>query len=104
MAWMWKTLNAAGAEVVVSSHDHDYERFARKHSDGTAAASGVRQFVVGTGGAVLRGFGSIAPNSLVRWNGSHGILELTLGPASYRWRFVPVAGFTFQDTGSSPCV
>ena len=51
MAWMWRTLDAAGAELVVSGHDHDYERFARKHSDGTAAANGVRQFVVGTGGA-----------------------------------------------------
>ena len=104
MAWMWQTLDAAGAEVVVSAHDHDYERFARKHADGTAAASGVRQFVVGTGGAMLRQFGSVAPNSLVRWNGSYGVLELTLRPASYGWRFVPVGKSTFQDTGSSPCL
>ena len=65
---------------------------------------GCRQFVVGTGGAMLRPFGSVAPNSLVRWNGSHGVLELTLRPASYGWRFVPVGDSTFQDTGSSPCL
>jgi hypothetical protein len=104
LTWMWQTLDTAGAELVVSGHEHDYERFARTHSDGTVAAGGVRQFVVGTGGAMLRSFGSVARNSLVRWNGSHGILELTLGPTSYQWRFVPVAGSTFLDTGSSPCM
>lgn len=104
MAWMWRTLDAAGAEVVVSGHDHDYERFARKHADGTRAASGMRQFVVGTGGAGLRGFSSVAPNSVVRWNSSFGVLVLTLRPASYHWRFVPVGGSTFRDSGSTQCV
>ena len=65
---------------------------------------GCRQFVVGTGGAVLRQFGSVVPNSLVRWNGSYGVLELKLRPASYSWRFVPVGGSTFRDTGSTPCL
>jgi hypothetical protein len=103
MAWIWRTLDSAGAEVVVSGHEHDYERFSRMHSDGTAATNGVRELVVGTGGAALRGFGSIAKNSQVRWNGSHGVLELTLRPAAYQWRFVPVEGASFQDSGSSPC-
>ncbi len=100
---MWETFDAAGAELVVSGHEHDYERFARAHTDHTPTAGGVRQFVVGTGGAMLRPFGSVALNSLVRYNGSPGILELTLSPTSYQWRFVPVAGSTFVDTGSSPC-
>ena len=103
-AWMWRTLDAAGAEIVVSGHDHDYERFSRKHSDGTAAANGVRQFVVGTGGAVLRSFGTRVSNSVVRWNGSFGVLVLRLRPTSYGWRFAPVAGSTFQDSGSTPCL
>ena len=104
LTWMWQTLDAAGAELVVSGHEHDYERFARMHSDRMVASGGVRQFVVGTGGAMLRQFGSVAPNSLVRWNGSYGILELTLQPAGYLWRFIPVGKSTFADTGSSPCL
>ena len=104
LTWLWQTLDAAGAELVVSGHEHDYERFARMHSDRTVAAGGVRQFVVGTGGAMLRPFGTVAPNSLVRWNGSHGVLELTLSPTGYGWRFVAVGESTFQDTGSSPCL
>lgn len=103
-AWMWRTLDAAGAEIVVSGHDHDYERFARTHSDGAAAANGVRQFVVGTGGAVLRPFGSVVANSVARWNGSFGVVVLRLRPAGYNWRFAPVGGSTFQDTGTTTCL
>ena len=36
LTWMWQTLDAAGAELVLSAHEHDYERFARMHSDGAA--------------------------------------------------------------------
>jgi hypothetical protein len=102
-SWMWRTLDAAGAEVVISGHEHDYERFARMHADGSAASSGMRQFVVGTGGAALRPFGTLRPNSKVRYNRSYGILVLTLRPASYSWRFVPTGGSTFRDTGSTSC-
>jgi hypothetical protein len=102
-AWMWRTLDAAGAEIVVSGHDHDYERFARKHSDGSASTNGVRQFVVGTGGVPLRDFGSTVPNSVVRQRSSLGVLVLRLRPTAYSWRFAPVAGESFTDTGSTSC-
>ncbi len=62
----WRALYAAGADVVVNGHDHDYERFAPQAPDGTAdQAGGIREFVVGTGGKELRGFRSSAPNSEV---------------------------------------
>lgn len=32
---IWKTLYAANADVVVSGHDHGYERFAPQKPDGT---------------------------------------------------------------------
>jgi hypothetical protein len=63
----------------------------------------MRQFVVGTGGTTLRRFGSKAPNSVVRWNGSYGVLVLRLRPAGYNWRFAPVPGSTFHDSGSTSC-
>ena len=45
-----------GFDVVVNGHDHDYERFAPMDAAGNPdSAGGVREFVVGTGGAVLRG-------------------------------------------------
>ena len=103
MDWIWRKLDGAGAEIVVAGHDHDYERFLRQHADGTKASNGMREFVVGTGGKDLRSFGTRQLNSMARWNGSHGVLKLTLRPASYAWRFVAVPPATFSDPGSTAC-
>lgn len=100
----WRPLHAAGADVVFSAHEHSYERFAPQDPDGGADPDrGLRQFVVGTGGAPLRGFGSPVPNSEVREGETHGVLELTLRDGGYDWRFVPVAPSTFTDEGSGTC-
>ena len=81
----------------------DYERFLRQHADGTGASDGIREFVVGTGGMTLRNFATVRRNSSARWNASHGVLKLTLLPASYAWRFVAVPPATFSDPGSTAC-
>ena len=84
VAPFWNALYEAGAEVIVNGHDHDYERFAQQTPAGaSSAANGIRQFVVGTGGASLRGFGTIKANSQVRSSSAHGVLKLTLTPTSY---------------------
>ena len=103
MAWIWRKLDDAGAEIVVAGHDHEYERFLRQHADGTGASDGIREFVVGTGGMTLRNFATVRRNSSARWNASHGVLKLTLRPASYAWRFVAVPPATFSDPGSTAC-
>jgi Calcineurin-like phosphoesterase len=103
MAWAWRTLDAAGAELVISGHDHDYERFARQHADGSRSENGLREFIVGTGGAKLRPFRWALRNSVVRWSGSNGILVLTLHPSGYSWRFAAVPGSSFRDAGTTPC-
>ncbi len=101
----WDPLYAAGADVVLSGHRHNYERFARQSPTGAADPQrGIRQFVVGTGGTSLSTFGStIAANSQVRNDRTHGVLKLTLHPTGYDWQFVPVAGQTFTDSGSTSC-
>ncbi|MEW6473383.1 MAG: metallophosphoesterase [Actinomycetota bacterium] len=101
---MWRALMEAGADVVLSGHRHVYERFARQDAEGNATPDGIRQFVVGTGGGPLDQFeGPTAPNSELRKAGTYGVLELTLHPDRYDWRFVPVAGDTFTDSGSDTC-
>jgi acid phosphatase type 7 len=99
----WQDLDSAGADVVLSAHEHDYERFAPQHVDGTASARGIREFIVGTGGRMRHEFKTIRKNSQVRDNNTWGVLELTLHPSSYDWRFVPVAGGGFTDVGSTAC-
>jgi acid phosphatase type 7 len=50
----WDALYAAGADVVISAHDHDYERFAPQDPMGNLDPErGITEFVVGTGGRDL---------------------------------------------------
>jgi hypothetical protein len=101
---LWQALYEAGADVVVVGHDHHYERFAPQDAEGRLdPARGIREFVVGTGGASLRGLRQRLPNSEVAGTGTWGVLELTLSAESYSWRFVPVAGGRFTDSGTATC-
>ena len=104
---LWDDLYAAAAEVVVNAHYENYERFAPQTPDGTAdTATGIREFVVGTGGVGHNSFGTVAANSEVRNSSTYGVLQLTLsddGSNSYTWQFVPVAGQSFTDSGSGSC-
>ena len=101
---LWQALYDAGAEVILNGHEHIYERFAPQTPTGAAdATQGIRQFTVGTGGRTLHTVGTARPNSEVRQDGTHGVLELTLGASGYAWRFVAVAGQSFTDVGTGSC-
>jgi hypothetical protein len=101
---LWQALYQANAEVVISGHDHLYERFAPQTPDGKRdIVHGIREFVVGTGGAGFYQFETIRKNSEVRNRNTHGVIKLTLRPDGYDWEFVPVAGKTFRDSGSARC-
>ena len=104
MSDVWRVLFEAGADVVLSSHDHDYERFAPQRPDGQYDAQrGIREFVVGTGGKNHYPFSTPQPNSEVRNSDTFGVLKLMLRPKGYDWRFVPEAGAAFTDSGSGSC-
>lgn len=101
---MFQALYDAGVEMVLSGHEHIFERFAPQRADGTADPQrGVRQFVVGTGGHALNELGPPLPNSEYRQNTRHGILRLTLGAGTYAWSFVPTGGDAPLDGGTGTC-
>jgi hypothetical protein len=102
---LWDELYAAGAEIVLGGHAHQYERFAPQTPVGAADPTrGIRQFVVGTGGASHdTNFDAIRANSEVRDITTFGVLALTLRPGGYDWRFVPESGGAFTDVGSGVC-
>jgi hypothetical protein len=100
---LWTDLYAARADVVLSGHEHSYERFARQTPWAKARRQGIRQFVVGTGGAGLLGFAAHQPNSQVRISNVHGVLELVLHPASYDWRFISENGPVLDTGGPVTC-
>jgi len=92
---LWYMLAAAHADLVLSGHDHHYERFATLNSQAQPAA-GVRQFVVGTGGKQLYGVPTVGAGSLVRVMNHSGVLKLDLRSNGYRWRFVGTNSFTID--------
>ncbi|WP_412742443.1 metallophosphoesterase family protein [Krasilnikovia sp. MM14-A1004] len=98
-----RTLRAAGVELLLTGHNHTYERFAPQDADGRSDPDGIRAFVVGTGGAPLHTFGRRAAHSQVRNDRTYGVLRLTLSSGAYRWKFVPVPGAHFTDAGSGVC-
>jgi chitodextrinase len=101
---MWQDLYNADADVALVGHSHDYERYAPQNASGQLDnARGIREFVVGTGGAFFTGISSARPNSQVRQNNTYGVLKLTLHPTSYDWQFVPEPGKTFTDSGTDSC-
>jgi hypothetical protein len=103
MQEVWRVLDSAAADLILVGHDHDYERFAPQTETGAAGPDGVRQFVVGTGGAELRDFATIQANSEMRNSTSWGVLRLVLRADRYDWEFVPAPGATFTDQGSATC-
>ena len=100
----WEDLYAAHADLMLSGHEHSYERFApqdpRGHSD---PEHGIRQITVGTGGRSHTVLGIPQPNSEVRNDNTYGVLKLTLSPGKYSWEFVPEKGKTFRDSGEGTC-
>ena len=101
---LWDALYAAGADVVINAHARIYERFAPQTPAGVAdPANGIRQFTAGTGGQGLDAIGAVRPNSEAITNTAYGVLKLTLDATSYSWQFVPVAGQTFTDSGTTTC-
>lgn len=101
---LWQALYDFHADLVLSGHDHNYERFGPQTATGTLDnVRGIRSFVVGTGGKELRVLGTTKANSELRNNNSLGILKLTLHAENYDWQFASIPGHTLTDAGSAAC-
>ena len=100
---LWRALYSAGADVILSAHEHFYERFAPQTPDGIADPRfGIRQFIVGTGGAPLTQPVRRVANSEAVLS-TYGVLRLTLDTQSYRWEFLSSDGGAILDAGTGLC-
>jgi acid phosphatase type 7 len=101
---LWEALYAADADVVLNGHDHNYQRFGPQDPNGKADPQrGIREFVVGTGGRSHYPILDPIANSEDYNDETYGVLRLTPRPEGYEWRFIPVEGETFTDSGSARC-
>jgi hypothetical protein len=101
----WRMLQDRNADLILNGHAHRYERFAPMNPGGVRSSNGIREFVVGTGGEsggddTNR---ATAPNLQKLKLRTPGVLRLDLGAGTYAWKFVPIAGRTFTDSGSGSC-
>jgi hypothetical protein len=101
----WSVLYRAGAEIVLSGQAPDYERLTRVDPRGYVDyLHGLREFVVGTGGARRSSKSQVVTDSRTRavewWE--PGVLRLGLGPSGYSWRFL-ATGTPVPDFGGESC-
>jgi Calcineurin-like phosphoesterase len=101
---LWQLLVDHGADVILAGHDHDYERLAPADALGRKSATGVRAFVVGTGGVTLRPL-TRPPLSITRFRqaDSWGLLALNLGAGGYDWQFIDAGTGATLDAGVATC-
>jgi len=100
---IWQDLYNGGVDVVLNGDSHWYERFAQLNAAGSPDLNfGVREFIVGTGGAGLDTPGTELATSQVLSNTTHGVIRMTLHNGSYAWNFAPDEG-TFTDSGTANC-
>jgi acid phosphatase type 7 len=100
---VWADLMAAGVDVALVGHDHNYQRYAPMDNAGRIdPVNGIRQFLVGTGGDSHLETKSMLGQEVVNTD-TWGVLRMVLGTGTYQWSFLPEAGRTFTDSGQSGC-
>jgi hypothetical protein len=104
----WNLLYQYKADIIADGHNHNYERFNQINPQEQAASDGIREFIVGTGGAPGDGYTyashPLQPNEVIRnQTPVYGVLKLTLSTNSYSWKFLEAAGPAFNDSGTSNC-
>ena len=95
---LWAALQKGSGQLVLSANNHAYERFAPLDAGGGRASDGLRQFVVGTGGATLYPLVSPCEHREAQSDRTEGVLQLDLEADSYSWKFIAVDG-TLLDSG-----
>lgn len=98
----WRILQEFNAEFVITAHDHLYERFAPLNFDGVPSATGIREFVVGTGGAERYQVVRAMPGSEATYMG-HGVISFRLESESYSWQYMSTPNGVVRDSGTGVC-
>jgi hypothetical protein len=104
MSGFWQSAYDHHVDLALAGHDHDYERFAPMDADGNVAPGrGITSFVSGTGGKSLYERHGEVTGSVFFQSTEFGVLDLTLGPTSFSWRFLDTDR-NVLDHGSAPCL
>jgi hypothetical protein len=103
MSTIWTDLSNAHADLVLSGHAHEYERFDPQSPSGAADSNGITEIVAGMGGESHSSFGTPLATSRVRDSTNFGVLQLTLHENGWTSSFLPVGGGNSLDDGNGNC-
>lgn len=99
---LWELLADEGVDVVLTGHEHRYERWKPMDASGEVDAIGPTEYVVGTGGMSLYEIPGV-PSRIAAWSDARfGAVRLALSPGTVASRFV-TSGGAVLDTSTRSC-
>src|SRR5215213_6468549 len=100
---IYSALVSGGVTLLLSGHEHNYQAQPKRAASGAESATGVAQYVVGTGGKSVWKNSFTADQKPLAFNSStFGWLKVTLHSTSADLKFVPVGG-SFTDSRTVVC-
>ena len=102
---IWSLLAQHGVDLVLTGHDHSYQRWLPLDAAGAPSPTGITQFVVGTGGHGIQNFVRSDSRLAVGFGtqpNAFGALRLELNQDGAAYRFVNTLGATL-DSGTVAC-
>ncbi len=105
MFGMWSLLAQAGVDMVLTGHDHSYQRWKPLDADLNLSAGGTTHFVNGAGGHGVQGAVRSDDRLAVMYGNpanSYGAMYFKLNPNGAEYRYYNTAG-QLLDQGIVPC-
>ncbi|MEA2512808.1 MAG: large repetitive protein [Thermomicrobiales bacterium] len=99
---IWRLAVERGVDLVLTGHDHNYQRWQPMDASANRSALGVTEFVVGTGGQSNYRFQTSDSRVAHSIDDVHGALRLELNREGAAYRFISTDGAT-RDAGTVPC-
>ena len=102
---IWALLANHGVDIVLTGHDHDYQRWYALNGQGALDPNGSTEFVVGTGGHGIQDFIKTDNRLAIGFNTpptAFGALKMELNVDGAAFQFVNIQG-SVLDSGSIPC-
>lgn len=99
---IWQLLAQNKVTMVLNGHDHSYQRFSPIDGSGAVSATGVTEFIVGSGGHGHQGLTTPDPKLAAADYTNFGALKLSLYGTSAAFQFVTTTG-AVTDSGLIPC-
>jgi hypothetical protein len=97
----WNVLQKHHADLVLTGHAHNYQRFVAQTPGGTASANGITEIIAGTGGNSLQTL-TTTKNQAAHINHTFGVVRLALNAGGWTSKFISTSGSTL-DSASGSC-